>query len=76
MSIQASNNINIKDTLNNYLYIENTRFSYCEVCEKKKRMLNGLIIHYPFIDIRNILFVKSVNMIYKNINKNIKIITK
>jgi len=63
MSIQASNNINIEDILNNYFYIENTTFSYCEVCDKKKNMLNGLIIHYPFINIRNILFVKSVNII-------------
>ncbi len=63
MDIQASNNINIKDILNNYLCIEKNRFSYCEVCDKKKRMLNGLIIHYLFIKIRNILFVESVNII-------------
>ena len=48
MSIQASNNINIKDTLNNYLYIENTRFSYCEVCEKKKKNVKWFNNPLPF----------------------------
>ncbi len=63
MTIHASNNIDIEDILNNYHFIENTRFSFCEACEKKKRMLNGLILHYLFINITPILFVKSVNII-------------
>ena len=36
MTIHASNNIDIEDILNNYHFIENTRFSFCEACEKKK----------------------------------------
>ncbi len=48
MDIQASNNINIKDILNNYLCIEKNRFSYCEVCDKKKKNVKWFDNPLPF----------------------------
>jgi len=48
MTIHASNNIDIEDILNNYHFIENTRFPFCEACEKKKKNVKWFDTPLPF----------------------------
>jgi len=62
MSIQASNNINIEDILNNYLCIENNRFSYCEVCHKKKKYVKWFNNPLPFYNYKKYSICKKCEL--------------
>jgi hypothetical protein len=47
MTLVANNNMNILD---NYLYIENNRITFCEVCEKKRKNIKWFNNPLPFYE--------------------------